>query len=555
MTSSAVSTGIDAVAVARRLVDTAGGAIEAAVSHAAEVTDGGADIDDHQVHTERIAYLATQVRAAGALVASSEGLRAASVRDEQQEDAALVYAAEATHALRSAIEASRDDFGIDDAAHALDDAELRAAVRAGLDQSRVRELGRRAIASLGVNNLDLRDDAAMLTRETARDFARHEVAPIAQDIHRQDLLVPDSLIERFSALGFFGASIPEQYGGTGMGYLPMVVMTEELSAASLGAAGSLHTRPEILAHALQAGGTDAQKEEWLPKLASGEVLVAIGVTEPDVGSDNANLQVRATPTDVDGVRGWRINGAKAWSTFSGRANVISMLVRTNPNLEAAGRGLSVLIVPKDPHYGHEWTQTQPEGGSMSATANPTPGYRGMHSFTVAIDNYFVPHANLVGEDAGMGRGFALQMGGFAVGRLQTGGRACGVAQASLEKACQYVAQREQFGKPIGEYQLTQYRIGEMVARLAAARQLTYAAAHDFDSRGLPAPMAKLLACDVAVNVSQAAQQLHGGWGYSEEDPISRYVSDALVLPIFEGVKPILELKVVGRQLLAAAVGR
>ena len=543
---------IDAVAVARTLVDAAGSAIDAAVARAAEVTEGGALIDDHQVHTERIAYLATQVRAASALVASSEGLREAGVRDEQQEDAALVYAAEATHTLRSAIEAAHDDFGIDEAAAALDAPELRSAVRAGLDEARVRALGRRAIASLGVNNLDLRDDAAMLTRETAREFARNEVAPIAQEIHRQDLLVPDSLLERFSSLGFFGASIPEQYGGTGMGYLPMVVMTEELSAASLGAAGSLHTRPEILAHALLTGGTEAQKDHWLPKLASGEVLVAIGVTEPDVGSDNANLQVRATPATVDGVQGWRINGAKAWSTFSGRANVISMLVRTNPNPEAAGRGLSVLIVPKDAHYGHEWTQTQPEGGSMSATANPTPGYRGMHSFTVAIDNYFVPHANLVGEDEGMGRGFALQMGGFAVGRLQTGGRACGVAQASLEKACQYVTQREQFGKPIGDYQLTQFRIGEMVARLAAARQLTYAAAHDFDSRGLPAPMAKLLACDVAVDVSQAAQQLHGGWGYSEEDPIARYVSDALVLPIFEGVKPILELKVVGRQLLAAA---
>ena len=553
MTSTGVD--IDAVAIARTLVDAAGSAIDAAVAHAAEVTEGGALIDDHQVHTERIAYLATQVRAASALVASSEGLREAGVRDEQQEDAALVYAAEATHTLRSTIEAARDDFGIDEAAAVLHERELRAAVRAGLDESRVRALGRRAIASLGVNNLDLRDDAALLTRETAREFARNEVAPIAQEIHRQDLLVPDSLLERFSSLGFFGASIPEQYGGTGMGYLPMVVMTEELSAASLGAAGSLHTRPEILAHALLTGGTEAQKDEWLPKLASGEVLVAIGVTEPDVGSDNANLQVRATPATVDSVQGWRINGAKAWSTFSGRANVISMLVRTNPNPEAAGRGLSVLIVPKDPHYGHEWTQTQPEGGSMSATANPTPGYRGMHSFTVAIDNYFVPHANLVGEDEGMGRGFALQMGGFAVGRLQTGGRACGVAQASLEKACQYVTQREQFGKPIGEYQLTQFRIGEMVARLAAARQLTYAAAHDFDSRGLPAPMAKLLACDVAVDVSQAAQQLHGGWGYSEEDPIARYVSDALVLPIFEGVKPILELKVVGRQLLAAAASR
>ena len=546
------TTELDTVATARGLADAAQRVVDAALARTAAVTDGGAGIDEHQVQVERVAYLATQVRAARELVASVEGLREAGVRDEQQEGAALVYAAEATHALRSAIEAAREDFGIDAAAAELDAAELRADVRAGLDEARIRELGRRAIANLGVNNLELCDEVAMLTRETARDFARNEVAPRAQEIHREDLLVPDELIERFASLGFFGSSIPEEYGGTGMGFLPMVVMTEELSAASLGAAGSLHTRPEILAHALQVGGTEAQRREWLPKLASGEVLVAIGVTEPDVGSDNANLQARATPAEVDGVRGWRLNGAKAWSTFSGRADVIAMLVRTNPNLEAAGRGLSVFIVPKDPHYGHEWRQTQPEGGSMTGTANPTPGYRGMHSFTIAIDNYFVPHANLVGEDEGMGRGFTLQMGGFAVGRLQTGGRACGVAQASLEKACQYVGQRAQFGKPIGDYQLTQYRIGEMVARIAAARQLSYAAAADFDPRGVAAPMAKLLACDVAVEVSQAAQQLHGGWGYSEEDPIARYVVDALVLPIFEGVKPILELKVVGRQLLAAA---
>ena len=287
------------------------------------------------MHTERIAYLATQVRAARALVASSESLRAAGVRDEQQEGAALVYAAEATHALRSAIEASRDDFGIDAAAGRP---RRRRAARGGAAQASTS----RACASWGDARSPCWASTTSICATTPRcsrarpraTFARNEVAPIAQDIHRQDLLVPDSLIERFSSLGFFGASIPEQYGGTGMGYLPMVVMTEELSAASLGAAGSLHTRPEILAHALQAGGTDAQKEHWLPKLASGEVLVAIGVTEPDVGSDNANLQVRATPTDVDGVRGWRINGAKAWSTFSGRANVISMLVRTNPNPEA-----------------------------------------------------------------------------------------------------------------------------------------------------------------------------------------------------------------------------
>ena len=205
-----------------------------------------------------------------------------------------------------------------------------------------------------------------------------------------------------------------------------------------------------------------------------------------------------------------------------------------------------------PYYGHEWRHEQPEGGVITGTANPTPGYRGMHSFTLAIDNYFVPHTNLVGGDAGVNNGFFLQMGGFAAGRLQTGGRACGVAQAAIEKACQYVVQRRQFGLPLSEYQLTQHRIGEMSMRLAAARQLTYAAARGFDSRGVEAPMAKLLSCDVAVAVTQAAQQLHGGWGYSEEDPISRLVVDALVLPIFEGVKPILELKVIGRQLLAAA---
>lgn len=545
------TTEASAAAIAGELAGEAGRAIEAAVAHASAATDGGAAIDDHQVHTERVAYLATQVRAARELAAHAGRLREARGPGEAAETAAAVYAAEAAHALRSAIEAAPDAFG-PEAAAAVGSAALRDGVRFGLDEARVRELGRRAIVSDGANDADLEDEAASLTRDAARAFARAEVEPIAQRIHRENLLVPDELIRGFAAQGFFGSSIPEEYGGSGMGYLAMAAMTEELSAASLGAAGSLHTRPEILAHALLTGGTEAQKREWLPRLASGETLVAIGVTEPDVGSDNARLQTRATPAEAGGRRGWRLNGAKAWCTFSGRADAISMLARTNPDPAAAGRGLSVFIVPKDPHYGLEWVQTQPEGGSMTGTANPTPGYRGMHSFTVAIDDYFVPHENLVGEDAGIDRGFALQMGGFAVGRLQTGARACGVAQASLEKACRYVNRREQFGRPIGRYQLTEHRIGEIAARLAAARQLTYAAARDFDSRGIEAPMAKLLACDVAVSASQSAQQLHGGWGYSEEDAIARYVVDALVLPIFEGVKPILELKVVGRQLLAAA---
>ena len=178
----------------------------------------------------------------------------------------------------------------------------------------------------------------------------------------------------------------------------------------------------------------------------------------------------------------------------------------------------------------------------------------MHSFTLNFENYRVPAENLVGGESGLGRGFYLQMAGFAAGRLQTSGRACGLAQAALEKTAEYVADRIQFGRPIGDYQLTQYTLGRMAALLAVSRAITYAAARamDEDERAAAplAAQAKLLACDVAVEVSQQGQLMHGGWGYAEEYPISRYVVDALVLPIFEGVKPILELKVVGRSLLA-----
>ena len=540
------------VATARLLVDSAQRVVGAALQHAAGVTQGGATIDDHQVHTERLAYLATQVRAARELVKFCERMAQAGTPDMVAEQAALIYAAEACHAVRSQAEAAADEFGVGDLAETLYESPVRDGIRGGLAEARIRALGRQAIANLGVNNVNLEDEVASLTRDAARDFAKNVVAPRAQEIHRQDLLVPDDLIEKFAAQGFFGSTIPERYGGSGLGNLSMIIITEELSAASLAAAGSLATRPEILAQALQAGGTEAQRQYWLPRIARGETLVAVAVTEPDMGSDVAAASTRAEPAEYDGRRGWRINGAKAWSTFSGRANVLALLARTDPDTAKGNRGLSLFIVPKDSFDGHQWRYEQPEGGVISGTANPTPGYRGMHSFNFSIENYWVDHENLVGGDDGVNKGFFLQMGGFSVGRLQTGGRACGVAQAALEKACQYVTQRQQFGLPLAEFHLTQYRIGLMVARIAAARQLTYTAARDFDSRGVAAPMAKLLACDIAVEVTQAAQQLHGGWGYSEEDPIARYVVDALVLPIFEGVKPILELKVIGRALLSEA---
>ncbi len=547
-------TEIEALIGARRLTETASDIAKSAIAAGARLTDGGRLIDEHQVHAERIAQLVTEARAAAELVAYAEARTAAGKPDSLAEDQAFAFAAEVVHRIRKVVDAHPEAFGLEPRTTAqLNDLEVLRLVRAGMDDVRVASIGARVIEARGAFTAELDDPVANLTRDTARSFARTEVLPIAQDMHRQDLLVPESLIQKMAGLGLFGCSIPESYGGTEMGYLTMVVLTEELSTVSL-VAGSLITRSEILTRALLQGGTEEQRARWLPGIASGELLVGIAVTEPDIGSDVASVSCRATPGECEGRKGWFIEGPKAWSTFAGRANILVLLARTDPDLSLGGRGLSLFIVPKEPYDGHQFEHVQPEGGSITGTANPTPGYRGMHSFTLAIDRYFVPEENLVGGEAGLGRGFYLQMGGFAAGRLQTGGRATGVGQAALEKACNYASDRKQFGRPIAEYQLTQYKIGRMAAHVAAGRHLTYAAARamEADERAsMEAAMCKLFASDVAVWVSQEAQLIHGGWGYSEEDPVARYVVDALVLPIFEGVKPILELKVIARQLLGA----
>ena len=543
----------DALAGARTLTGLASQAAESAIAAAARLTNGGKAIDDHQPHAERIAQLATEARAAEELLAYAESQAAAGKPDTLVEEQAFVFAAEVVNKLRNTADAHAAEFGLDAPVTArLEDAETRELVRAALDDSRIQAIGRRVLDSRGAFEIELDDEIANLTRDTARSFARTEVAAIAQDMHREDSLVPEDLIRKMAGLGLFGCSVPDAYGGTEMGYLTMCVLTEELSTVSL-VAGSLITRSEILTKALLGGGTEEQRKTWLPKIASGELLVGISVTEPDIGSDVASVACKATPGEHDGRAGWFIEGAKAWCTFGGRANILALLARTDPDPSAGARGLSLFIVPKDPYDGHHFVHTQPEGGTITGTANPTPGYRGMHSFTLAIDHYFVPEENVVGGEAGLGKGFYLQMGGFAAGRLQTGGRATGVGQASLEKACNYASDRKQFGKPLSAYGLTQYKIGRIATHVMAGRHLTYAAARamqEDERASMEAAMCKLFASDVAVWVSQEAQLIHGGWGYSEEDPIARFVADALVLPIFEGVKPILELKVIARQLLA-----
>ncbi|MFP6624152.1 MAG: acyl-CoA dehydrogenase family protein, partial [Myxococcota bacterium] len=465
---------------ARTLVGAGQALFDKALARAKEITENGGAIDDHQVLTERVAYTGTEIRAAKEVLDYADAVIAEGRSSDALERLWSTSAAELVASARDRIAPGVDELGIGE--EALDEtfpADLRKLLRAATDESVFRAIGRHVADTGGRNETPL-DEMHEQVRDQVRDFALNEVLPEAEHIHRSDDIVPEKFLEKMAELGFFGLSVPEEYGGVEMGNLAMILTTEELSRASLAAAGSLITRPEILTKALMGGGTEEQKRHWLPKLASGEVMVGISVTEPDIGSDVASVKCRAEKATVGGREGWVINGPKAWCTFAGRADVLAVLVRTNPDPAAGARGLSLLIVPKDPDTGHSFETVQPDGGRVVGKADATPGYRGMHSFSLNFEDYFVPAENLVGGESGEGRGFYLQMAGFGAGRLQTSGRACGVAQAALEETAKYVVDRKQFDQPLSEFQLTQYTLGRMATKLAGARAITYRAAHEFD---------------------------------------------------------------------------
>jgi (2S)-methylsuccinyl-CoA dehydrogenase len=332
----------------------------------------------------------------------------------------------------------------------------------------------------------------------------------------------------------------------------MVVATEELSWGSLGVGGSLITRPEILTRALVAGGTEEQKQRWLPRIASGELMVGVTVTEPDYGSDVAGVSTMATA--VEG--GFRINGVKTWATFAGRANLLMLLARTDPDKSKSHRGLSLFVVEKDAVPGHAFALEQPEGGTLDGRAIDTIGYRGMHSYEVSFSDWFVPAENLVGGEAGLGKGFYLQMEGFENGRLQTAARAVGLKQAAFDAGLAYAQQRVVFGKPVFDYELSRMKLARMAALIQAGRQFSYDVARRM-GRGegtLSASMVKAYVCRSAEWVTREAMQLHGGMGYAEEFPVSRYFVDARVLSIFEGADETLCLRVIARRLAEQALG-
>ncbi len=399
------------------------------------------------------------------------------------------------------------------------------------------------------------DEPLAMAQEAFRRFAAQVVAPQAEQIHREDLTVPESLLQPLREMGVFGLAIPERFGGTGPDgredTLMMVVVTEALSEASLAAAGSLITRPEILARALLTGGTEQQKAHWLPKLAAGDPLCAIAITEPDFGSDVASLSLKGTRTSG----GWLLNGAKTWCTFAGKAGLLMVVARTDPDRAAGHKGLSLFLVEKPSSEGHHFDYRQDRGGRLSGKAIPTIGYRGMHSFDLAFDDFFVPDGHLVGGDQGLGKGFYFTMAGMTGGRMQTAARACGVMRAALRAALQYAGDRKVFGAPLASFPLTLAKLSVGAARYGACRQLTYAVGRMLDAGGgrMEASLAKLLACRSAEMVTRDALQIHGGMGYAEESAVSRYFVDARVLSIFEGAEETLALKVIARSLLEDAL--
>ncbi|MDQ1417064.1 MAG: (2S)-methylsuccinyl-CoA dehydrogenase [Acidimicrobiaceae bacterium] len=513
---------------------------------------GAGAVDAHQVVAYDLAHAAAGVAVARAAVnyAALGGDEAALAR---------AFVADALFELTTKVLGREERWGV--AGAALDG--LRPVIEAYRDPAYLASL-----ASVdGDRHLD--SDFEMV-QDTFRRFAEERIRPLADEIHRNNGDIPESLIAGLAEMGCFGLSVPEEYGGFASGgssdLLGMVIATEELSRASLAAGGSLITRPEILTRALVKGGTEEQKRAWLPQIAAGELMVAVAVTEPDFGSDVAGLKVTATAAGGAG-GGWVVNGVKTWCTFAARADILMLLARTDPDRSKAHRGLSLFIVPKAQADGRGFVLSQAEAGGAGGAGGPgqgrlegrpidTIGYRGMHSFELAFDHWWVPDDCLIGGPAGQGRGFYLQMEGFEAGRLQTAARAIGVMQAAFEAAREYAANRVVFGRPIAQYQLTQAKLGRMAALIQAARQHMYEVARLMatGAGAVEASMLKAYVCRAAEWVTREAMQIHGGMGYAEEFPVSRYFVDARVLSIFEGADETLALKVVARRLVEQAAG-
>lgn len=535
----------DTVGAARRILDAVDGVVDAGVLRLARDCAPEGRIVPGLLDAEQ--PLLYELATVSAAAAAGRSL----IDGGADGDLALVHAAGLAAELRSRLAGRDADLTPLDAVHAEVALGRSADVQGAVSDRVVRQRG-----ELGGRGLS---DELEMVRQSFRRFGEERVAPIAEHVHREDADIPDEVISGLAELGCFALSVPEEHGGlAGSGddeLLAMVLVTEELSRASLGVAGSLITRPEIVATAIARGGTPEQKAHWLPRIASGERMTAVAITEPDAGSDVASLRVTARRDGDE----WVLDGVKTWCTFAGRAEYLLVLARTDPDPASGHRGLSLFVLEKEACAGHHFELRQPGGGRMEGRAIATIGYRGMHSFEVALEGWRVPADAVIGGDEGLGRGFYLQMQAFANARLQTAARAQGLMQAAIEDAAAHVDARHVFGARLADLPLTRERMARMAAALAACRasaaDVARAIASDRPDAGFLASQVKLFACRSAEWVTRDAQQLHGGYGYAEEYRVSRLFVDARVLPIFEGTDEVLALKVIGRELVTRVLDR
>jgi (2S)-methylsuccinyl-CoA dehydrogenase len=509
-------------------------AVRAIVAPGGKADRGAIDAEQHLVHG--FGWVATYAEALRQVAAWARRLNEAGLFGAVENLLAELLAAEYSAQLAGGLPMTQvetirpADFGVE-----------APRVRLRVDQAKRNALAAHLKDALGKPTLEATglDHEFELIRDQFRRFADAKIVPHAHQWHLRDELIPLEIVEEMGALGVFGLTVPEDFGGSGLGKTAMCVVSEELSRAWIGT-GSLGTRSEIAAELILIGGTDAQKAEWLPKIAAAEILPTAVFTEPNTGSDLGSLRTRAERRgDV-----YVVTGNKTWITHAARADVMTLLARTDPNTTGFN-GLSMFLALKQRGHG---AQHFPSAG-MSGGEIPVIGYRGMKEYEISFDGFEIPAANLLGGVEG--QGFRHLMATFESARIQTAARAVGVAQCALELGLRYALERQQFGQAIFAFPRVSNKLVMMAAELMAVRQLTYFSARQKDSGkrcDLEAGMAKLLAARAAWAGADNALQIHGGNGFAMEYPISRVLADARILNIFEGAGEI-QAMVIARRLL------
>ncbi|EDM72447.1 phosphonates transport ATP-binding protein [Roseobacter sp. AzwK-3b] len=509
---------------------------------------GGA-VEAHQFAAHGLAWLATYVESLRQMQNWANRLTEMGKFGEVEQLTQQIAFGEYLSQLRGGIQMNQGemvrlhDLDLTDSDIALlDTPEIQTLCRAGNTQAartRLVELMQERSAELTVGHSGLDDELEMI-REQFRRFSVDKVEPHAHEWHLKDELIPMEIIEELAEMGVFGLTIPEEYGGFGLSKASMCVVSEELSRGYIGV-GSLGTRSEIAAELIIAGGTEEQKQKWLPRLASAETLPTAVFTEPNTGSDLGSLRTRAVK-DENG--DWKITGNKTWITHASRTHVMTLLARTIPDT-TDHRGLSMFLAEKTP--GTDEAPFPTEG--MTGGEIEVLGYRGMKEYELAFDNFDVKGENLLGGEEG--KGFKQLMETFESARIQTAARAIGVAQSALDVGMRYAIDRKQFGKSLIAFPRVSGKLAMMAVEIMVARQLTYFSAWEKDNGNrcdLEAGMAKLLGARVAWSAADNGLQIHGGNGFALEYGISRILCDARILNIFEGAAEI-QAQVIARRLL------